>query len=298
MAYDRNEFQLTHLLQAVYDRLEQSRALYATGGSTTTIVDTGISTDIQDDDFKGMYAFVQSDAGGAGAAPEGEYKKCTAYAAQAFTLTFTEAFSAAIGAGDRISLIRNSLYPVNDVIRIANTALRELGRIPVRYTSLTTASGQTEYTLPLGAKGEDLIEVEYQDRTGDSNNNNWLPVYWRIMPDTAGTAEVMRVPQLPEGRTLAITYQGTHPVLSNFYDPIQSAIPRELAISLVAYRVASWKRDASRDKLAILERDFNAAQAIHPVKKYAGRVQGFPQWRSARVQVNRDENGVEPYYGR
>jgi hypothetical protein len=66
MAYSATQFQFTHLLQQVYDRLEQTQGLSATGGTTASIIDTGISTDVQDDDYKDMYAFIAYDAGRCG----------------------------------------------------------------------------------------------------------------------------------------------------------------------------------------------------------------------------------------
>lgn len=168
MTYSSSGFQLTHLLQRVYDKLEQTRGLVATGGSTTTIVDTNISDEIDDDTYKGWTAFVSYDAGGAGAAPEGEYQSISDYAQSTNTLTIA-AFTVAIAVGDRATITRNSLYPLYDVRRLCNNALKELGRVPNLDTSLTTAADQTEYDIPATVQWDEIVKVEIQGLTSDAN---------------------------------------------------------------------------------------------------------------------------------
>lgn len=78
----------------------------ATGGTTATIVDTGMlqSSGYPDDKYKGMWARIEYDAGGAGAAPEGEIRPVTASTASSGTLTVNPVFSAAPASGDRYQL--------------------------------------------------------------------------------------------------------------------------------------------------------------------------------------------------
>jgi len=73
-----------------------------TGGSTSTIVDT---TRLQSslyptDQMKGRYARISYDAGGSGAAPEGQIRVVTASTPSTGTLTVDPVFSAAPAAGD------------------------------------------------------------------------------------------------------------------------------------------------------------------------------------------------------
>lgn len=73
-----------------------------TSGSTSTIVDTSrLSGGIPDDWFKGYINRIAYDAGGAGAAPEGEMRFVTASTASSGTVTSgTPVFTAAPAAGD------------------------------------------------------------------------------------------------------------------------------------------------------------------------------------------------------
>jgi len=81
----------------------------ATGGSTTTIVDTGRlqSTQYNSDDWVGGWARIAYDSGGAAAAPETEMRPITTYAPSTGTITVNPAFSAAPASGDTYQLWRN-----------------------------------------------------------------------------------------------------------------------------------------------------------------------------------------------
>jgi hypothetical protein len=59
------------MLRDAYAELGQLQVATATGGNTTTVVDTKLAGMGQDDDWKGGAVIVLQDAGGAGAAPEG-----------------------------------------------------------------------------------------------------------------------------------------------------------------------------------------------------------------------------------
>ncbi len=74
----------------------------ATGGTSSTIVDTTRlkSAQYADDAHNGKWARISYDAGGAGAAPEGEISPITDYVASTGTLTVNPAFSVAVASGD------------------------------------------------------------------------------------------------------------------------------------------------------------------------------------------------------
>ena len=75
---------LYDILLGLFDELGELKYGVATGGSSTTLVDSGIGG--SDDDWKGGTAFMTK----AGAAvPEGEMAEVTAYATSTGTLTVT-----------------------------------------------------------------------------------------------------------------------------------------------------------------------------------------------------------------
>ncbi len=78
----------------------------ATGGSTSTIVDTGRlkSSQYADKDWEGGWARVSKDAGGAQAAPEGEISPITTYAPSTGTITVNPNFTQAPVSTDEYEL--------------------------------------------------------------------------------------------------------------------------------------------------------------------------------------------------
>ena len=88
----------------------------ATGGSTSTIVDTTRlkSTQYTDDEWVGGWARISKDAGGAAAAPEGEISPVTTYAPSSGTVTFNPVMSAVVASGDEYELWK---YPDPVVIK-------------------------------------------------------------------------------------------------------------------------------------------------------------------------------------
>src|SRR5688500_61890 len=100
MAYSATDFQLTHLLQKAYRRLKVARTSTATGGSTTTIVDTKLADYLgdsnEDDVLNGGSVIIVKDT--AVAAPEGEFSRISDYD-DAGTIT-TSTLTAAVASGD------------------------------------------------------------------------------------------------------------------------------------------------------------------------------------------------------
>lgn len=90
----------------------------ATSGSTTTIVDTARlqSTQYNSQQWVGGWARIGKDAGGAGAAPEGEISPITTNAPGTGTITFNPAVSAAVAANDEYQLWYKRPQDVLDLI--------------------------------------------------------------------------------------------------------------------------------------------------------------------------------------
>ncbi len=154
MPYSPTQFQLTHLLQRMYRKLKVARTSRATGGSVSTIVDSKLVNYLADsnenDYLIDWTAIIIRDADGAGAAPEGEFNRISAYGATG-TITVPDNWSGTsqVAVGDAYMYISPD-FPVYDMIEVVNDALQSehIGKIPVPDTSLITAANQTEYTLP------------------------------------------------------------------------------------------------------------------------------------------------------
>src|SRR5687768_8887008 len=150
MAIDATKYQLTQLLQDAWYRMGQIRRWIVTGGDADTIINTGwagVEEPIYEDDDPALIAgtaiVLQTTDD---ADPEGEWGEVTDYDSATQSLTISE-LSASIGAGDRIGLV-SPLFPVEDMIELANIALQHLGDIDIPYTGLSVVANQSEYSLP------------------------------------------------------------------------------------------------------------------------------------------------------
>lgn len=108
----------------------------ATGGSTSTIVDTTeLQSSIYPTDFyKGQWARISYDAGGAGAAPETEIRVVTASTPSTGTLAVNPVYSAAPAAGDYYQLFR--YVRPKEVLDILDQVMKEDAWLPC-WTILT-----------------------------------------------------------------------------------------------------------------------------------------------------------------
>lgn len=202
----------------------------ATGGSTTTIADT--NDRIEANDFwNGGTAFLIRDAGGAGAAPEKQSSVISDFALTGGIITLRTALTAAAATGDKYGVTRER-YPRPLLIQKVNEALQKLGTVPVvDTTTLDTTTNQTEYTLPVAAKF-DLRQVFVQGKTGDTNDNQWIPyLHWHIGTAAAGsTGLIFTDHQLFTGRDIRIVYMADHAELHADGDDLSEYIHMDRVI--------------------------------------------------------------------
>lgn len=290
MAYSATQLQLTHVLQQLYRRLN-GKVTLATGGGTTTIIDTKLADELadsnEDDIYNGGTAIVIADAGGGAAAPEGEFSRITDYVASTTTVTVSPAFTIAVASGDRV-LIAMPDFPLYDMIEVVNDALKNLGDIPLVDSTLTTADNKTEYTLPLALKGQQLLNVEIQgqDETGD---NQYAELSnWKVVPAAPGSTGLLVIPQYSSGYTLRLTYSGKHPRVATFDAYISEYLHPELVHAAVFVHALQWRNDndaiaggADQSKLALEQKawsQYDRARMTHPIDMPKRRMQGFVHW--------------------
>lgn len=293
MAYSATQLQLTHVLQQALRRLG-GKVVLATGGSITTAIDTKLAAFLQDsnedDTFNDGIIIVIKDAGGAAAAPEGEFSAVTDYVASTTTLTFSPAITTAIAAGDRV-LIGSPEFPLYDVVEVVNDALKNLGEIPLLDKSITTAANQTEYTLPLAVKGDQLLNVEIQGTTVDADDNRYEDVPdWKIVVANPGSTGLLVIPQYPAGYIIRITYLGIHPRVSAYDDYISEYLHPELVHASVMAHLLQWKDDMNsiqggvNNSILGLEQkawsQYDRARILYPIQIPPRKMRGFVHWHT------------------
>jgi hypothetical protein len=259
---------LSQLLQGMYGGIGMFESGIATGGSATTIVDSARAGVDEDDAYKGSTAFVVKDT--AGASPEGKFAIVTSYTGSSGTFTFSTVTDA-IAAGD-IYGIASDEVPLYDAIRLANDALRDMGTIESRDTSLTTAANQTDYEVPVTAKGR-ILEVNIETDSTHSDAPGYVTVPGCKYINTAGASTgIVRLPyQPPSGYTLELVYAGLHPVLSAYGDSINENILEGYAVAAAVERAVRWLVDRDRGantfwnaKLKISQGDLDYWRGIQP----------------------------------
>jgi hypothetical protein len=291
MTYSNSQLQLTHVLQSLYRRLD-GKVMLITGGSDTTIIDTKLAEDLGDsnvdDIYNGGTAIVISDAGGAYAAPEGEFSRITDYVASTYTITISPALTTAVASGDKV-LVTPNTFPLYDMIEVVNDALRYLGDVPRYDTSINTTAEQTEYTLPLALKGRKVINVELQTELSDANDNQWVQVSnWKEGFAAAGSTGTFILPQYEAGYTVRLTYLAEHPKVSAYADYIDEHMDRNLVNACVYVHALQWKNDSERingstdENLLALEQKAWSQLQLEQVRNGMSvpprRFPGFPHW--------------------
>ena len=274
-------YTLSNLLQAVYAELGQLQVSTATAGGDDYVTDSKmVNTGGKDDVWKNGVVFIIEDSGGAGAAPEGEFKLVSAYDDSNGKFTVEANFSAQPANGDWYG-VASEYYPLYTMIELVNAGLRGLGDIALVDTAtLDTATGQTEYTAAVAWKRKPPVRIDYQGHTGDGDDNQWIRLYdWEFVPSAAGqTGLIIFRQELPAGRDLRIWYQDAHPRLNTYDDKVAEVISPELAVAACVERALRWQNSRLGGGDPFLLQRWNDA------KVELGRaILQFPIWRPKRV---------------
>ena len=243
----------------------------ATGGSTTTIIDTSATAlkefGAKDDDYwNGGIGGVRYDAGGLGAAPEWEYAEISDYVKSTQTITLQDALTVAVASGDRYWLAKRTFGSLYNLIQKINDVAENYLVPTTDITTITTASSQREYTLPAAASF-DLRQVWLQRETSDSDDNQWVERRdWYMQQAAAGTAKTLvTLSQWPSGRALKLVYW-TRPTPMNVYS---DKLHERIHPHIIAYEAAI---DLLVDRLAIVQRDPGIEARIANLQNKLARV--------------------------
>jgi hypothetical protein len=226
---------------------ETSRALkqtydgIATGGGTTSIVDTTYRTEA-DSVWVGGPVWILYNANSVGAAPEGEWAVCSAFSSSSDTLTISTVTSA-VQTGDRYAVAKKR-YPLADLIGSVNEAISDLGPIEITdTTSIDLIAATKEYSLP-DVPNCEVKEVWIQGQTGLTGDNAYTLIYdWYILKSSTGTAnKIVFKDTYPIDRAVKIVYTGRHSTLSAYNSEIDDSInPRliytKAAVNLLQRRI-------------------------------------------------------------
>lgn len=236
---------LVDIMRNAYMRIGEWNESVATGGTTATIVDTKLVGVGVDDDWNEGRAFIVYDAGGAGAAPEGETRRISDYVDSTGTFTVDTVFSASPAATDRYGYV-SEYYPWHTMIGLLNSTLQSLGRIPiVDTTTLDTVSAETEYDYELAWKRTPPYRIDMQRKTTGDNDNKWAEISrgsWEYIPSTAGaTGLIVFQKYMPADRDLRVWYEAVHPYVQADDDAIYEHFHEELVTLALVEKALEWQ---------------------------------------------------------
>jgi hypothetical protein len=259
---------LSSIIQSVAYELGQTEEFVATtntaGSVTTTPCTTWSALDDppEEEKFKNHYLVVKNTI--TGTAPKGEWGLISAYAVD--TQIFTHAaLTVKTAVGDTVLFYNQSVFPFLEIITAVNRALRKVGTLQYVEATLTTATAQTEYSLPAGIIK--IRDIQRQGITTDANDNRYYSLTgWRVYPTTTtlSTRPILIIPQNATGYTLKIIYDGYHPEVSLPGDRIHESITPSLLYALTKYYVLENfinKRGGNVEKHWINERMVAAQEA-------------------------------------
>lgn len=209
----------------------------ATGGSTTTIVDTKRTE--ADDLWNGGTAFAMESS---------EYSKVTDYVLSTHTITVSPAFSQVMVSGNRYALAKKR-YPLDIIVQQINRALQSLGSIAVTDTdSIVTVTSQTEYDLPVEAS-YDLRQVWFQTNTTSSTDNEWVNLHnWSVQPGDIGVGNVLVLHSgLDGGYKLKLVYTGKHPTVYSATDEISESVYIDRLVASAVVNCMTWLYQKTND---------------------------------------------------
>lgn len=253
-------YTLANLTFAISQRLGQVYNGVATGGSTTTIVDTVGLARFRDDFFNDGgpgTAWIRY-VDGAATLPEGDFARITDFDNSSATAT-VETLGGTVAAGHRYALA-NSRYPLDDIIEAVNKTLRERRMwVLTTDTSITTAAAQTEYNLP--AKIQDLREVWIQDITTDSDNNLWrkIEIPWSIEKTASDTVDKLIFAwQPPTSFSLKLVYRTPNAYIQAYDDAIDDLIDFQLLAAMCALALVKHRQMHTKENDPKLERQLKS----------------------------------------
>lgn len=227
-----NLFDLTY---AVCSKLGMVREGLATGGSTTTIIDTN-DRDEEDTYWVGGTGWILRDAAGAGAAPENEYSVISTFVNSTNTITLRDALTVAPAVGDRYA-VGKVRYPLWLLIQKINEAVVGMGEIPATdKATITTANSQTEYSIPIVANRH-LIRVSLQTNK-DTDDYGWIPLHgWGVERTAIGTADLLILASQPsDGYLLKLEYGEVHDPLYVSTDELSETVHIQRVVTLAAIK--------------------------------------------------------------
>jgi hypothetical protein len=153
-----------------------------------------------------------------------------------------DTLGAAVASGDKYALGRRR-YPLYTIIQNINKILTRIMIEVVDKTTRDTVAA-TEYSSVPIAANLSLREVWIQGRTGDADDNRWVPITnWRREKTATGTSDLLIFPwRYATSRDILIKYIGEHGTLVNDSDTIDRTIFMDRIVYPAVVECLMWRK--------------------------------------------------------
>lgn len=216
-----------NLLKELANLVGDTRQGTATGGSTSTLVDTNLIE--SDGIYNGGTLFIDL---GTPAMP-----RITTWTQGTYTFAFP---TLAVGpsVGIQYTAITNR-YPLDVLKKAINQALAECGRMMNVDETITIVADQERYTIPTTAS-HDIRRIEL----GTENEGNWkIHYHWRI---EGGEIRFLANAPSDTSQKCRLHYVVDHASLSALADALDEQIDRRLLLMLAAKYAYLWRNIKSK----------------------------------------------------
>lgn len=241
----------------ICERLGHGKGGTATGGSTTTLVDSAMG-DYPNDYWNGGTLFILS---GDNALTT---LKITDFATTTGTFTFATITDAIVSGVEYVSMPPS--YSRDDLVRALNSALNEIGPIP-KYEVLTPSEEEQETYLLQGVFNILMVETTSQDEEPYDWEVNY---YWKELNNRL----VFATDHVPTFEKLRIWYEARHARVDEDDDYVSDYVhPDRLAATGAKYAVLNRSTKAINsepylaEQLKMLRDDVDRLSVRHPVKR-------------------------------
>ena len=275
------DFLLTNLLQNASKTLGAWNSSTATGGTTSTVVDSSqAGSKWKNNQWKDGVLFIVRTTDGA--APQGEFNRISAYDNATYTFTVDTAFTAAPGAGDVYAFI-DSEFNKTALIEFANDGLRSLDMLDLTdITTISIASEQKEYAGAVDWKRSKPWKIERATST-DTNAYGWKEISdWDYNSSAAGSTPLILFKQQYNTSypTVKIHYKDLHPAVTTYSSKIREEVHPEIATWATVVKALEWysaansgQDDYVAQRLNDARTELDRAKVRHPIPRSEEGVQ-------------------------
>lgn len=268
------DFLLTEALQRTARGLGVDNKSAATGGTTTTVVDTSQKSRWQNNAWKEGCLIITKTTDGA--APEGEFRRISGYVNSTTTFTVGTAFSVAPASGDQYMFF-DTTYPYLQMIDFINDGLRSLDLLDLTdITTITIAGEKTEYAGAVAWKRSKPWKIERATDT-DTNDYGWVVIPdWEYESAAAASTPliIFKRQYSTTYTTIKVHYRDLHPIVDAYDDEIREEVHPELCVKAAVLKGLEWavqtnqgEQESLNQLLFDARNEYDRALVRHPVTR-------------------------------